>query len=424
MNALQWLILERRLIEAQNSEEYPFIFLSILQKLLKCQIGITYKKRLNTFVVTDAMHVSEVDRQSTTIEWLEKKLLPTLSAKVETLTVEPPASLGASNHLLHLPIFCGDQFQWGVVCFIDKASSESEVVFFKTLSEHVGALYGRFIERKLNHRLDKYLAKKKLALALVGLFILGFIKLPQTILAPAEVMPIKPELVAPSVDGVIKKLLVLPNQVVKKGQKLVELDDILIKNKLEEATQKLTTNKARYLKAYRNAYLDPSARNELVILKNEVQQARIEQAHYQNLLKRTVISAQKEGVALYSSPSEFLGKPIKIGQKIMLIANPLKTKINFWIPIDTIVTINQTKPLVLYPNLHPLATVKAKLQYVNPIAEAMPDGTLGFYGQAQILKGDIQLGEKGTIKLYGPAKPIWALLLQRPFRFLRQTLGI
>ena len=269
-----------------------------------------------------------------------------------------------------------------------------------------------------------YLAKKKLALALVGLFILGFIKLPQTILAPAEVMPIKPELVAPSVDGVIKKLLVLPNQVVKKGQKLVELDDILIKNKLEEATQKLTTNKARYLKAYRNAYLDPSARNELVILKNEVQQARIEQAHYQNLLKRTVISAQKEGVALYSSPSEFLGKPIKIGQKIMLIANPLKTKINFWIPIDTIVTINQTKPLVLYPNLHPLATVKAKLQYVNPIAEAMPDGTLGFYGQAQILKGDIQLGEKGTIKLYGPAKPIWALLLQRPFRFLRQTLGI
>jgi len=424
MNALQWLILEKRLIEAKNSEEYPFIFLSILHKLLQCHAAVTYKKTLNTFIVKDAMHVSEVDRQSPVIEWIEKDLLPSLSNEVDVSDVSPPPSLSSSNIVLHLPITIKDQLEWGVVCFLNKPPSGSETIFFKTLCAHVGSLYEKTIEKKIHHKIKNTLTKKRFLAVCFVIFLLGFIKLPQTVLAQAESMPIKPELIAPSVDGVIKKIFVLPNEQIKKGQELVELDDILIKNKLEEAAQKLKTSKSRYLKAYRNAYKDNDVRNELIVLENEVSQATIEKNHYSNLLKRTIISAQDQGVAIYSSPNDFIGKPVKIGQKIMLIANPKKIKIDFWVPVDNIVSIKKEKTLVLYPNLHPLTTVKAKLLYVNPIAEPMPDGTLGFFGQAQILKGDIQLGEKGTLKLYGPDKFIWTLLFQRPFRFLRQMLGI
>lgn len=424
MNALQWLILEQRLIEAKNSDEYPFIFLSILQKLLKCNIGISYKKTLKGYIITDAMHVSEIDRQSPTIEWMEKDLLPQLSNEAEVKTIDPPESINFGHQIIHLPISNNGNFEWGVICFINQQPSDGEMIFLKTACAHVAALYSKNFDKTLKSRLKKTLSRKKLLTMLLIVFLLGFIRLPQTVLATAEIMPIEPEMVSPSIDGVIKKINILPNEKINKGQILVELDKILIGNKLEEATQKLKTSKARYLKAYRSAYKDDQVRNELLVLQNEVKQAEIDKNHYTNLLARTSIKATQDGVAIYSSPSDFIGKPVKIGEKIMLIANPKYIKIDFWIPIDNIVKINKEKNLVLYPNLHPLDTVQAQLEYINPIAEPMPDGSLSFFGQAKILKGNIQLGEKGTLKLYGSPKSIWVLIFQRPFRFLRQSLGI
>lgn len=423
MNVLQWLVLEKRLLNAQSTDEFPYIFLSILQKLLQCQISLSYKKRLNSHVVMDVSYVSEVDRQSPIIEWVEKQVLPSLKAEVEVTSITAPENMISSDHLLHLPISSNGELIWGVICFIDKVPSANEMMFFKQLGDHIGTLYQKLAinKQKLSHHA---VSKKRIILLFLLTFVAGFIKLPQTVLASAEIMPINPELISPSIDGVIKQVLVLPNEVIKKGQALIELDDILIKNKLEEATQKLNTKKSRYLKAYRNAYSSVEARSELLTLENEVKKAEIEKVHYTNLLKRTKLLASSDGVALFSSPTKLIGKPVKIGEKIMLVADPNKTKIDFWIPVDSIVTINESKDLVLYPNLHPLSTVDAKVQYTNPIAEAMPDGSLGFFGQAEIIKGNIQLGEKGTLKLYGAAKPIWQLIFQRPFRFIRQTLGI
>ncbi len=261
-----------------------------------------------------------------------------------------------------------------------------------------------------------------IVLLLIGL--LGFIPLPQTVLATAEISPVDPEVVTTTMDGFIKRIAVKPNDKVNKGDVLFVLDDIMIANKLEKAEQALKSSEQRYMKAYRNAFHDTEAKNNIIDLKNEVHLAKLDKAHYQSMLSRTVIRANQAGIVLYSSPNDFLGKPIKVGERVMLLASPQKKKVSFWLPIDNVVSINKAKSLVLYPNLQPLNSIACQLNYINPIAESMPDGALGYSGTASLDSEQVKLGEKGTLKLYGKAKPIWVLLLQRPIRFLRQSLGI
>lgn len=423
MNLKQWLIISEQLLEIKTPEEFHLTLVFVLQKLTQCQMCFSYTKTVQGFKLTHASHVSEIDRQAPLVEWLEKDYIPSLKPQFscgESTTIE---ALPSCNHVIHFPIEEQGSITWGVVCLSSNSISEGEQQFLLMINNYINSLYKAMFRRKFSQQLKQF-DRKNAVWICVAILLLGFIRLPQTVLAEAEVMPIKPELIAPSIEGVVKKIHVLPNEQVTAGQKLLELDDIVVKNKLEEATQKLNTANQRYLKAYRSAYKDTKVKDELSILENEVKQAEIEKKYYTNLLERTVISASIDGIALYSSPSDFIGKPVKVGEKVMLVADPKQKKINFTIPVDSVTEIDPKKSLVLYPNLHPLSTVSAKLKYINPIAESKSDGSLGFTGEASITDGDIALGEHGTLKLYGPAKSIWVLLFQRPLRFIRQSLGV
>ena len=71
-------------------------------------------------------------------------------------------------------------------------------------------------------------------LALVGL---GFLPVPLTVLAPAELVPIRPEVVRAPMDGIVAQVMISPNTPVHEGQVLVQLDERPLLAKLEVAEQ-------------------------------------------------------------------------------------------------------------------------------------------------------------------------------------------
>lgn len=430
MNILQWLLIEKRLLSCKKTHEFPFVLLSIFQKVLKCQQAIAYRKTGKRYKVETALHVSQVDHRSPLISWLELEFLPALPDEDFALIDVPKHSelphLQQYKKILHLKLDNTPKNTMAVMCFLPSDLSESQTTLVRLLVDNVGLIYQNLKQAK---RSRKWLSAKwsisyRLLLYICVIASLFFIKMPATVLAPAEVSPVRPELVSSSIDGVIKKVLVTPDTKVTKGQQLILLDDIVVKNKLMEAKQAYQVAHQRYLKAYRNAFTDQKSKHELALLQNKIKQAAITKKHYQQLLQRTVISATMDGIAIFSSPNELIGQPIKIGQRIMLLADPHKKVIDFWVPIDNIVNVDSQHALTVYPNLHPLQAISAQLIYINPIAQPMPDGQLGYFGQATFKDGTIKLGEKGMIKLFGERVSLAQLFFQRPLRYFRQLVGI
>ena len=77
----------------------------------------------------------------------------------------------------------------------------------------------------------------------------------QTVLAPAEIAAEDPGVVSASLNGVIEKIYVKPNQQVKQGQKLFSLDEIVLQNDFEESMKTLDVTREKYRRAYQHAYV-------------------------------------------------------------------------------------------------------------------------------------------------------------------------
>ena len=91
----------------------------------------------------------------------------------------------------------------------------------------------KFFIKKDEHKswFEKSSKKIKIALALIAL--LSFTPVSQTVLSPAEVIPVEAYSVNVPVNGVIKKVIVEPNQKVRAGEELFRLDETGLKNKYE-----------------------------------------------------------------------------------------------------------------------------------------------------------------------------------------------
>jgi len=102
-----------------------------------------------------------------------------------------------------------------------------------------------------------------------------FLPVPMTALAPVETAPRAAAIVTPGVEGVVKHVLVDPNQPVTKGQALVSLVDTTLRNKFEVAEREVAVAEMRYKKAAQQAFTDARARHELGIAQAELALTRL-----------------------------------------------------------------------------------------------------------------------------------------------------
>jgi len=86
--------------------------------------------------------------------------------------------------------------------------------------------------------------------------------------------------------------------------------------------------------------------------------------------------------------------------------------------------VDKEVSVTFYGNENPLKPVSAQIKYVDPIAAARPDGTLAYFGVANLPKNSTaQLGEQGTAKIFGKKVSLVYYLFRRPIRYIRQHAG-
>ena len=246
-----------------------------------------------------------------------------------------------------------------------------------------------------------------------------------TVLAPGELVPAHPVVIRAPLDGVLATFQVQPNQMVKRDQPLFGFDEALIQSRMELAGQSLVSAQTEYRQSSQQALNDPRFRPQLAMLSGKIDEKRTELDFLGEQLKRARVLAPTDGMVLFDDPSEWIGRPVVVGERIMRIAASDDKELEAWLPIADAIAFQAGSAVKLYLNADPLAAVSARLRYVAHDAVQRPDGSFAYRVRAT-LDGPTEhrVGLKGSAKLQGDWVPLIYWVMRRPLATLRSSLGL
>lgn len=282
----------------------------------------------------------------------------------------------------------------------------------------------RFAAWRAAHRQGRWWRRRPNQI-LLGALLLCFLPVRLTALAPGELVPAAPAMLRAPLDGVIERFHVRPNEAVQAGQLLFSFDEAPIASRLEVARQALATAEAEYRQSAQMALADTRSKGQLAVLLGRIGERRAEAEFLAGQFERSRAVAPQDGIALFDDPSEWIGRPVQTGERIMRIARPHEVEIEAWVPIGDAIPLAADAPVSLYLAASPFAAVSGRLSWLSHEAMPRPDGSQAYRARARLDGATGQrIGLKGTARLHGGWVPLAYWVLRRPLASIRQFLAI
>lgn len=262
---------------------------------------------------------------------------------------------------------------------------------------------------------------------IVGAVLLAVLLCPVrlTVLAPGELVPANPATIRAPLDGVIADFAVRPNQTVAAGQLLFSFDQAPIGSRLQVAREALGTAQAEYRQAAQLMLNDPRAKAQLATLLGNIAEKQAQASFLEEQAQRSRVLAPQAGIVLFDDPSEWVGRPVQTGERIMQVASARDVEIEAWVPIGDAIPLSAQAPVSLYLAASPLSPISGTVRYMSHRAMPRPDGSYAYRVRAKLdATTDQRIGLKGTAKLAGGYVPLAYWILRRPLASIRQFLAI
>jgi hypothetical protein len=246
-----------------------------------------------------------------------------------------------------------------------------------------------------------------------------------SVLAPGELVPANPAAVRAPLDGVIKTFYVQTNQPVKAGDPLFAYDDVVLASKLGVATEALRTAETEQRQLSQMALVDAKARASLPGAQGQVEEKRLEVEYLRSQLERNRVLAPRDGVVFIDDPSEWIGRSVMAGQRILRLAEPDDKEVEAWLPVGDAIVLPPEAPARLYLSASPLSPVAAATRYVGYEAQRRPDGEYAYRVRAKLASPtEHRVGLKGTVRLSGQRLPLAYWVMRRPIAAARAYLAL
>jgi hypothetical protein len=263
----------------------------------------------------------------------------------------------------------------------------------------------------------------------LGLVLIACLFLPirLSVLAPAEIVPYNPAVIRAPVEGIIDKVLVSPNQQVATDTVLFTFDQTAIIGKIDVSNKALSSAKALLDQVTQQAFWDPKANGQLAVLKAQQEEKRAELAQLTDYLSRTEIKSPRAGLIVMDDASEWIGRPVSVGEKVLSIAAPGEVEVEAWLAPADVIPLTSGDKLTLFLNNDPLSPVQAELKYIAYEATLQASGLLAHRLRASLIMNDTdipRLGLKGTARLDGEKVSLAYWLFRRPLASIREWVGL
>ncbi|MEW6199886.1 MAG: HlyD family efflux transporter periplasmic adaptor subunit [Planctomycetota bacterium] len=272
--------------------------------------------------------------------------------------------------------------------------------------------------------------------SLLALAALVLVPVPLRIIAPCEVVPRDPVVVAAPLEGVIDEILVLPGRPVHAGERLAVYDQRVALEELKVAQQQVQIIESDLQRARVQAFDRPTARAEIALLENRLEQERTRLRIAEYRAARLEVKAPVAGVVQLDDPHAWRGRPVQVGERLMTIVDPQQSKVRIWLPEHDNVPLDPQRPLTIILDSDPRTARSARLLFLSNHSQVAPDGRARFRAEAEWLAPDpnpsereapastLKMGLQGTAILYGEKVPLGYWLLRRPLAAVRRFLGV
>ncbi len=390
----------------------------------------------DAYRVTHASSVAVVDRDAPMIVWLEQAvqaLRENGSSAEQPMVVtyeHLPATLRAGwgefvkGQVFWCPLKHPDETVLGAWWFErDLPWQENDVAIVHRLAGSFAYAWKALSKRE--RRWGKTIGRPTWWLLFLALLAAFCVPVRMSVVAPSKVMARDPAVVSAPMDGVIADVLVPPNQMVQEGTMLFRYDDTTLRNQFRVAEKQLAVAQAEHVQAVQAGFGDPRRKADAPLKEAEAELRRTELEYAAEQLDQVEVFAQKSGLLLYSDRSDWVGKPVTVGERIMEIADPKQTEVRIDLPVTDSIVLKDGAEAMIFLNALPLESFPATVVHASYHAEVLPGDILAYRVTAKLTKPDprIRIGWQGTAKVYGERGPLAYLLLRRPLTALRQWIG-
>nr|WP_306774088.1 HlyD family efflux transporter periplasmic adaptor subunit [Desulfovibrio sp. JC022] len=330
-------------------------------------------------------------------------------------------------HIYWLPL-SAQRGDMGALLFAsDESFSENNQVLFNHFGEtcaHALQLYKpRITFRKALTSLPR---RPVFILSIIAFILLFVLQVRLSALAPVEVVPADPFVVAAPINGVVKEIVVRSSQSVGKDELLVLLDDTEPRNRFEVARKALKVAEEEYSSSRRGAFVNARSLELLAEQKALVEQRKAEAEYAEDILARTRLTADIPGVAVTPPPDRWEGRPVAVGEAIMSIADPGRVEVRIMLPVKDAVLLEPGNEVLVFLDSDPLNPLKGRVKYSDYMPESTPAGdyahiVTAVFDETQDVP---RIGLQGTAKVYGEHVSIAYYLFRRPLIALRQATGL
>ena len=433
------LKLESALRQVRSPRDLDYFIANETRLVTRSQQTFVFAGRGERTALVSVSAMPAIDRAAPLVVWIEAVLAAVGREHGLKSHLEFSASGVATGKGVDFPGYPLDFMLW--VPFIDLKGrlaggmlqarltpwTEADVVVARHVAGACGYASEMLAARALPWRWPR-LTKRWLALSATAVAALCFLPVSMSALAPVEVTPKNAFVVTAPIEGVVERVLVEPNAVVRKGQPLVQMADTVLKNRLEVSEREAVVAEARVKKASQLAFVDARGRHDLGVAQAELQLRYAERDYARDLLQRATIKADRDGVAFFTEPKDLIGKPVAVGERLMDLADPQQLEFRIDLPVADAIVLTEGAKVKVFLDSDPLSAVEARLVRADFQARLRETQQLAFRLIADRVTAEasrpLRLGVRGTAQVYSDKVPLAFYLFRRPLSAARQWLGL
>jgi hypothetical protein len=437
------LSLQQELREISKVNELAFFIAHQTKLLIEYQRAIVWSSWQNKHI--NILSVSGVSRLNNTspyhissIKFIEK-LITYYGENTEVQFIDSETSVNSVKDIWIEPLSKYATFHFfrnnrkeitgGILLLNNQAAEENEFKQFEWIVHSYSQAWAHLSKPKHFFGQIKYYFKSRKRrlfwLILLAVFLAMFIRVPQSVLAPATIIAKDPTIITIPMEGVIETVFVRPEQHVVKGEVLFDMDKRDLVNANELAQKELATATAKYKTAVQSSYQDIEKRADIQVLQAVMQEKKLEVNYTSHLIKESNIKSPINGIAIIDNPNQWFGKPVVTGENVMQVAIPDQIEMEIWLPVADAIHFTKGDQVKLFLNADPLNPIYGTIDYASFEATITPSQILAYQVVARINpeQENYKIGSQGTAKLMGSHVSLFYYLFRKPITTLRQFFG-
>ena len=431
--------LEKKTREAKSKDELNFLVVNETREIIDYTTSfLLLKSATDKFHINAISDIASIDRTAPLVTFVESiinhktkinlKEIESIDLEQFSKKIKKQKPKNIPQYLLCIPIFSPQRGLQGYLLLArNKNFNENENELVQHLSRTYGHAYNTFLTNfSIKNFLKKNFTGKKRWITISVIILIFLFPVRMTSTAPVEVVAKNPFLITSPFDGVVKKIIANNNDQTKPGDLLVLLEDIDLSNEFNLAKQSLQVAEKELLRTRQSSFTDNEQKSRLAELVAQVDLKRVELKSAERKLKNSKIYSEKKGVVIVDRKSDWQGKPVAVGEKILTIADPNNIEFLIWLPVKDSIVINQDANTNIFLDINPMSSYKGNIIRSTYEPELSPEEVLS-YKLISSFKGNRdtpRIGLRGTAKVYGNRTILFYYLFRKPITFIRQLIGL